>query len=186
MGVGVCADCGGKVASSARACPHCGSTRKPRAASPISAGTLLLLLLVGIPMCVSATRDDTAPSATARTPAARTTQAAPKKAPPPPKPKTPQEIEMEKLVAKFGRAPVASAWDGSYSEVERYLERVARDPDSVEVDGCTEVKRATNGWLVGCNWRGRNGFGGMERQANWFTVRGGQVVAMHDYSAYRE
>ena len=42
------------------------------------------------------------------------------------------------------------------------------------------------GWLVGCNYRGRNGFGGMIRQANWFTITHGRVVKMDDYSAYRE
>ena len=30
--------------------------------------------------------------------------------------------------------PIASAWDGSYAEVERYLKRVANDPDSIDVD----------------------------------------------------
>ena len=82
--------------------------------------------------------------------------------------------------------PIASAWDGSYSAVERYLKRIARDPDSVEIDECTEVRFTRDAWLVGCNWRGRNGFGGMNRGANWFSIRDGEVVEMHDFSSFRE
>ena len=45
---------------------------------------------------------------------------------------------MDRLV-KFGKPPIASAWDGSYSAVERYLKKVAKDPDSVKIASCTSV-----------------------------------------------
>ncbi|WMO12859.1 hypothetical protein [Pseudoalteromonas piscicida] len=92
--------------------------------------------------------------------------------------------EREARIAKFGEPPTQSAWDGSYYEVERYLERVANDPDSINIDGCTNVYHTESGWLVGCDYRGRNGFGGMIRQSNWFTIIHGQVIQMHDASAY--
>ena len=92
--------------------------------------------------------------------------------------------EREDRIAKFGAAPTQSAWDGSYYEVERYLERVANDPDSIDIDGCTKVYHTESGWLVGCDYRGRNAFGGMIRQSNWFTIIHGQVIQMHDASAY--
>ena len=93
--------------------------------------------------------------------------------------------EREERIARFGVPPVASAWDGSYYEVERYLKRIANDPDSIDIDGCTKVYHIEDGWLVGCDYRGRNAFGGMIRQSNWFTIVHGTVVQMHDASSYK-
>jgi hypothetical protein len=95
-------------------------------------------------------------------------------------------VRAEAAAALRGPRPEASGWDGSYREVKRYLKAVARDPDSVEIDGCTEVRvdERRNAWVVGCNWRGRNGFGGMNREANWFLIQAGQVVEMKAASAY--
>lgn len=95
-----------------------------------------------------------------------------------------QEKKSQESRARFGNPPVASAWDGSYHVVESYLKRVANDPDSIEMDGCTEISHTENGWLVGCNYRGRNGFGGMVRQSNWFTIRHDTVIKMDEASAY--
>ena len=94
--------------------------------------------------------------------------------------------EREARFAKFGEAPTQSAWDGSYYAVERYLKRVANDPDSIDMDGCTKVYNTESGWLVGCDYRGRNAFGGMIRQSNWFTIVHDQVIQMHDASAYKQ
>lgn len=93
--------------------------------------------------------------------------------------------EQQERLAKFGEKPIASAWDGSYSEVKRYLKRVANDPDSIDIDGCTQVYRTESGWLVGCDYRGKNAFGGVVRNSNWFTIRHGQVVKMEGASAYK-
>lgn len=95
-----------------------------------------------------------------------------------------EEKKSQERRAKFGNPPVASAWDGSYHVVESYLKRVANDPDSIEMDGCTEISYTEHGWLVGCNYRGRNGFGGMVRQSNWFTIRHDTVIKMDKTSAY--
>lgn len=84
--------------------------------------------------------------------------------------------------AKFGPAPLISAWNGSSHDVERFLEASARDPDSIETEGCTEpitsdVAAAVlgndypDGWVVTCTWRGRNGFGGLNVARNSFILR---------------
>jgi hypothetical protein len=92
--------------------------------------------------------------------------------------------ERKARIARFGTPPVQSAWDGSYLAVERYLSRMANDPDSINISGCTKVYHADDGWLVGCDYRGRNGFGGMIRQSNWFSIVHGSVTGMHESSAY--
>lgn len=88
--------------------------------------------------------------------------------------------------SRFGPAPQASAWDGTYREVKDYLRETMNDPSSLEGLECTKVYHVERGWLVGCNYRGRNAFGGMIRQANWFIIRQGRVIDMLPYSAYRE
>jgi hypothetical protein len=95
------------------------------------------------------------------------------------------EQERAARLAMFGEPPKQSAWDGSYYEVERYLKKVANDPDSIDIDECTGVYQTEKGWLVGCDYRGRNAFGALIRQSNWFTIVHGNVVEMHDASAYR-
>jgi hypothetical protein len=93
--------------------------------------------------------------------------------------------ESEMRIVKFGEPPIQSSWDGSYATVERYLEKVANDPESIKIDSCTKVFHTERGWLVGCDYRGRNGFGGMIRQSNWFTIVHDTVIQMHDASAYK-
>ena len=100
------------------------------------------------------------------------------------KEETKREKKRTDRIAKFGKPPVASAWDGSYSAVERYLEQVANDPDSIKISGCTEVYHSKDGWLVGCDYRGRNAFGGIIRQSNWFTIRHNNVIRMDKASTY--
>lgn len=87
-------------------------------------------------------------------------------------------------LAKFGESPVASAWDGSYRAVTRYLEQIANDPDSIDIDACTKVYHIKTGWLVGCDYRGKNAFGATIRISNWFTIVHGRVTKMHDADAY--
>ena len=92
--------------------------------------------------------------------------------------------ESEMRIAKFGNPPTQSSWDGSYFPVEQYLKEVANDPDSIKISGCTGVYHTENGWLVGCDYRGKNAFGGMIKQSNWFTISHDRVIKMHEASAY--
>lgn len=84
----------------------------------------------------------------------------------------------------FGDQPTKSAWDGTYPEVKTYLKRVANDPDSIDMVGCTDVYKNKDGWLVGCQYRGKNAFGGMILTANWFRLRRGQVVEEYHHDKF--
>ena len=95
-----------------------------------------------------------------------------------------QEKKRMEQIAKFGKPPTVNPWNGSYYEVKRYLEIIANDPDSIDISGCTEVYHTKEGWLVGCDYRGNNAFGGKVRQSNWFTIAHGKVIKMHKASAY--
>jgi len=94
-----------------------------------------------------------------------------------------QAAEQDRI-RRLGPVPEASAWDGTYREVKDYLRSVMNDPSSLEGLECTKVYHVERGWLVGCNYRGRNTFGGMIRQANWFIIRQGRVTEMLPFSAY--
>ena len=91
-------------------------------------------------------------------------------------------IAAEKIF--YGEIPIQSAWDGSYYEVERYLKSVANDPDSIDIENCTEPYKADKGWIVLCKYRGRNAFGGMILKHNWFIIRQNQVIGVEEPSAY--
>lgn len=95
-----------------------------------------------------------------------------------------QEAKSRLRKVAFGEKPKASGWDGSYYEVQNYLKTVAHDPGSIEMDGCTQVYHSDNGWLVGCRYRGKNAFGALIRQAQWFTIQRGQVVKVDKSGAY--
>lgn len=93
------------------------------------------------------------------------------------------EARQDSLESMYGKKP--DQWrDGSYTAVENYLERIARNPESITIEGCTGVYTTVDGWLVGCDYRGENGFGGIVRQSNWFTIRSNVVREMHDAEEY--
>jgi len=93
--------------------------------------------------------------------------------------------ETTARIKNFGNAPAVSSLDGSYREVERYLEAVAHNPESVKIRGCTKVFHTEGGWLVGCDYTATNAFGGTVRASNWFTIAHGKVLAMREADAYR-
>jgi len=77
---------------------------------------------------------------------------------------------------RIGIRPRKSDWDGSYPVVKEYLKQVANDPSSIKIESCTEVFQTKDGWRVGCDYRGKNSFGAMVLESNWFTIRNGEVV----------
>lgn len=95
------------------------------------------------------------------------------------------EEERQERIARFGPAPLLNGWDNSYIEVKLYLKRVVADPDSIKIEGCTPVYKTNDGWLVGCTYRGKNAFGGLIQQSNWFTIRHKEVIKMESASVYR-
>jgi hypothetical protein len=81
-------------------------------------------------------------------------------------------------LAKFGNPPHRSAWDGTYRVVEDYLKQIANDPDSIKMESCTGVNYSNNGWVVDCNYRGRNAFNGLIRKSSRFTIVHDRVIYM--------
>lgn len=92
--------------------------------------------------------------------------------------------ERAERLQLFGPMPERSAWDGTYSEVKDYLRQVMNDPSSLDMDACTSVYHTPEGWLVGCDYRGKNAFGGVVRNSNWFIIRHGRVITHKPASAY--
>ena len=95
-----------------------------------------------------------------------------------------REEAHKRRVARFGEVPTKDVLFGGYYEVEKYLKSVAHDPDSIKFGRCTEVYHTENGWLVGCEFRGKNAFGAYVRNFNWFTIRHGQVIGVDEANAY--
>ncbi len=95
-----------------------------------------------------------------------------------------KSLEGARRVARFGPMPRKSALNGTYRDVTLYLRAAANDPGSIDVDSCTDVYYIDAGWLVGCDYRGANAFGGPIRASNWFIIRQGQVIRMEEASAY--
>lgn len=54
-----------------------------------------------------------------------------------------------------------SSWDGSVRQVERYLKKNLKDPDSYEaIEWSKVVKNANGTFMVRCKYRAKNSFGG--------------------------
>jgi hypothetical protein len=62
--------------------------------------------------------------------------------------------------ARCGKAPLQSAWNGSYHYVESYLKENANDPDAIDVASCSKAVLTTACWKTVCKFRGKNLFGG--------------------------
>lgn len=100
------------------------------------------------------------------------------------KKKREEEAAKEAKALLMGKKPIRSSWDGSYTEVERYLKQTAHDPDSIKFENCSEPYVTDDGWGVLCIYRGKNGFGALIRQANWFIILQNRVVDVKDADAY--
>lgn len=83
----------------------------------------------------------------------------------------------EERERKHGEAPINSGWDGSVLEVKNYIKSVAKDPGSVKYEAWGPVEYSEErGWVVQCDWRAKNSFGGYVRTVNTFYIRFGRVV----------
>ena len=74
------------------------------------------------------------------------------------------KIEEEKRDNESSDIPTATVknnkWNGGVKQVEDYLERTLRDPDSYESIEWSEVKQKDDGYYVRHKYRAKNGFGG--------------------------
>ena len=72
-------------------------------------------------------------------------------------------------------------WNGGVKQVEDYLERTLRDPDSYESIEWSEVKEKADGYYVRHKYRAKNGFGGYVVANQLFHLDfGGNVVDVKD------
>ncbi len=72
-------------------------------------------------------------------------------------------------------------WNGGVKQVEDYLERTLRDPDSYESIEWSEVKRKDDGYYVRHKYRAKNGFGGYVVSNQLFHLDfSGNVVGVKD------
>ena len=87
--------------------------------------------------------------------------------------------ESAARLAKFGAPPTRSSYDGTYRPVESYLKQAANDPDSIKLEICGKnVTYSKAGWVVHCDYRGRNAFNAMIRQSARFTILHDKVIYM--------
>lgn len=79
------------------------------------------------------------------------------------------DITVDDLIAKCGKRPEKSEWDGSVIGVKRYVQSTVGDPDAVKIEGCTTPGLDVEScWVFDCKVRGKNGFGGMVMNAMRF------------------
>lgn len=91
-------------------------------------------------------------------------------------------IQERQLV---GDAPIRSQWDGSYFVITQYLKSTLNDPDSLVIENCGLPHYHKTGWIIACDYRAKNGFGGYVRKSSWFTVQSGTVVKESGAGAFR-
>lgn len=92
------------------------------------------------------------------------------------------EADAQARVDQYGEPPTLVF--GRYLTVEKYLKSAAHDPSSISIQGCSDVLFKQSGWLVGCEYLGKNPYGATVRSANWFTIVHGQVVKVESSTAH--
>lgn len=76
-----------------------------------------------------------------------------------------------------GPRPKESAWDGLTPEVASFLRLYLRDPDSLDLIECSPVfEYGSDAWAQAVRYRARNGFGGMNVEAQIFVIKNGKVI----------
>lgn len=71
------------------------------------------------------------------------------------------ELKAQAMRELCGDKPARDAWDGDIIGIESWLERTAHDPDSIDVENCTDPVMTDNCWRTRCLVRGKNAFGAM-------------------------
>lgn len=92
-----------------------------------------------------------------------------------------QRAMQEAYEALCGPKPGVSAWDGEVAGIERALKKVAHDPDSIDVENCTDpIMTEKHCWVTSCDVRGKNMFGAKILQRKRFSV---SKVGVEDLSS---
>lgn len=92
-------------------------------------------------------------------------------------PKQPERGSKPDQPARRAMTVSNSGWDGSVWQVERWLERHLKDPDSFEAIEWGSVIQVEDGYTVRLRYRAKNSFGGFDISDQLFILdRTGQVV----------
>lgn len=97
------------------------------------------------------------------------------------------KVEAKKIAEKifYGDKPTKSSYDGSYPVVKFYLRQAMHDPSSLDINNCSSVyKIEDKGWAVKCSYRGKNAFGGIVLNSNWFIIRQNTVINVESSDTY--
>ena len=81
------------------------------------------------------------------------------------------DAETEELLnnTQQGNAKVEnSSWDGSVSQVKKYLKSTLKDPDSYKSVEWGNVVKTNNGYMVRHKYKAKNSFGGYVMENNVF------------------
>lgn len=155
-----CSECGKEMSPQAAACPHCGhpldgrpdtapATKKVSRAGQVrekepffSKGSGCALFVVALFIFFGVVGYINTP------------------------PKTEEELEAERRYKAQEEEQrhwkvQNSAWDGSVVQVEQWLKKSLRDPDSFEAVTWGRVKKTESGYQVTLTYRAKNGFGGV-------------------------
>lgn len=97
--------------------------------------------------------------------------------------KTKQPAASSPAPKSAPKATVAnSGWDGSVWQVEHFLERNLKDPDSFEAIEWSPVIDNGNGYAVRCRYRAKNSFGGYNIEEQLFVMnKQGDVISVTDW-----
>lgn len=85
-------------------------------------------------------------------------------------PDAPAVAEIETPMC--GKRPPRTPWDGGNYRVEQYLKERVADPDSIDTKDCTEpvFKGEPLCWVISCEVRGTNAYGGPSREQRRFAL----------------
>lgn len=89
------------------------------------------------------------------------------------------EADRKRLLAKCGSKPERSAFDGGIRAVEDFAKKTAYDPDSIDVENCTEPTLSEEScWATTCEVRGKNAFGAKVLNRVRVSIVNWQVVSV--------
>jgi DNA-directed RNA polymerase subunit RPC12/RpoP len=150
MAVKKCSECGEKVSSTAKTCPHCGAKgpAKKRQETSTAIGCVVLLALVLGPCIYFSSSGGGGGGGSSRSA--------------PSVPKTKEESRKEQIERQF------SAWDGSHRGLTKLIKASMNDPDSYDHVETVYWDKGDH-LVVKTTFRGKNAFGGVVK--NWVMAK---------------
>lgn len=90
-----------------------------------------------------------------------------------------KNTESHRTETKSYESVKNSEWDGSVSQVKKYMMSNLRDPDSYDPIEWSPVVKKNNQYIVRHKYRAKNGFGGLNIENKIFTLNSnGEVISV--------